>query len=62
MTMRLCAKIRGVTKRQAVARLSPGRGATGPEHAVELPREEARHNTPAITQEGKEGSSQVFGI
>jgi len=57
MTMRLYAKIRGVTKRQAIARLSYGRGATGPEHVVELPREKDRHNTPAVTQEGKGESS-----
>jgi integrase len=36
MTMRIYAKVRGQTKRQAVGRLSYGGGATGPAHRLEM--------------------------
>ena len=38
MTMAIYAKVRRGTKRQAVGRLSFGRGAESPDHLVELPQ------------------------
>jgi integrase len=37
MTMRIYAKVRPQTKRQAVGKLSYGQGATGPDHVLPLP-------------------------
>jgi integrase len=37
MTMRVYAKVRSQTKRQALAKLSYGAGAQGPEHVLPLP-------------------------
>jgi integrase len=37
MTMQIYAKVKAISKRQAVARLSYGQGARAPEHVIEMP-------------------------
>jgi hypothetical protein len=55
MTMRIYAKIHTQTKRQALGRLSYGRGALAPEHIVEYPaKEEGRESHRIVTKERDE--------
>jgi len=56
MTMDIYAKVRGGTKRQAIARLSYGVGSRSPDHLVEFPtgaaeRDQNRHQN--VTSPGK---------
>jgi Phage integrase family len=53
MTMRIYAKIRTHTKRQAVGRLSYGKGSQAPKHLVELPL-----NRPIRDQSGEESPTK----